>query len=333
MMQFLSENNRTWPRAISIVSVAVGLFASASAWANQKVNDTLDVDTNSYIEIEHINGKIEVIGWDKAQVKVEGELGEKTEEFIFERHGKDVTIKVEVEPYRYNWREENYGSFGDNLVVHVPHGAKISYNAVNAGASFSDISGGLGVEMINGDIDLNNISGRTRLESVNGDIRFSKQTGDLRIETVNGDISGDHEDSRELAIESVNGNINVTTNSEEVRTETVNGRIKLMLDKIRELDVNTVNGRVDATMQLLSGGDIRADSVGGSIDLFFRDPLSARFDIEAHAGGKITNNLSGETMKKAKYGPRRWLEFAYGEGAAKVEISTVSGKVSVNRAE
>ena len=50
-----------------------------------------------------------------------------------------------------------------------------------------------------------------------------------------------------------------------------------------------------------------------------------------HAGGKITNNLSDDKMQKAKYGPSRWLKFSLHGGSAKVDVSTVSGRIKLDK--
>jgi hypothetical protein len=59
--------------------------------------------------------------------------------------------------------------------------------------------------------------------------------------------------------------------------------------------------------------------------------VSARFDIEGHAGGGISNDLSADKMQKAKYGPNRWLKFSLNGGSAKVNVSTVSGRVGLGK--
>jgi hypothetical protein len=59
--------------------------------------------------------------------------------------------------------------------------------------------------------------------------------------------------------------------------------------------------------------------------------VPARFDIEGHAGGGITNKLSDDKMQKAKYGPNRWLKFSLNGGSAKVNVSTVSDRVRLGK--
>ncbi|MDP5130705.1 MAG: hypothetical protein NWQ54_07460, partial [Paraglaciecola sp.] len=95
--------------------------------------------------------------------------------------------------------------------------------------------------------------------------------------------------------------------------------------------LETVNGSLEANMQLQKNGEVNASSVGGSIDLNFQQEVSARFDIQAHAGGNIDNRLSEHKVQKDKYGPSRWLTFSLNGGNAKVNVSTVSGRVKIGK--
>lgn len=315
------------------ISLMVGLLTVSNvAYANQTVNQTLDADSDSHVDIEHMNGSAVIKGWDRDEVMVKGELSEKAKEFIFERSGKRVEIKVEMEHSSYNgksWGNWNSGS-GDDLTIFVPKNSRVTYNSINASVNSENIHGGLDIEVVNGSIDVDDASGRVRLESVNGSIDANKVSGDVQIETVNGSIEGDHSGKGEIGFESVNGDISISTDSPEISAETVNGDLDLRLQEVDELDLSSVNGSIDVVMDLQSNGDVRISTVGGSVDLTFQKGVSARFDIQGHAGGRFVNRLTDDKMQKAKYGPRRWLEFETGSGSAKVEVSTVNGRVELD---
>lgn len=310
---------------------SLGLVSSL-ALAGQKIDQSMDVDGQSYIEIEHMNGSAVVKGWDKDEVQVTGELSENAEEFIFRRNGKSVVIEVEMKRSNKghnSWKNWNNDD-GDDLTIYVPKTSSVNYNSVNANFEGDDLLGGLSVDVVNGGIDVNNIMGRVRLESVNGDITAAKLDGDVRIETVNGDIEGRHSGEGEIGFDSVNGDIRIQSDSREIAAETVNGDIELTLAEVSELDLTTVNGSIEVSMTLVENGDVEIATVGGSVDLMFQRDVSARFDIEGHAGGKFVNRLTNDKMQKAKYGPRRWLEFTTGNGSAKVDVSTVNGRVELD---
>lgn len=305
------------------------LCLSWTALADEKINRSLDVSKTPYVQIEHVNGSAKVIAWDKSEVKVTGTLGDRTEKFIFEKDDNEVLIKVKVENNRgwNNWGSDN----GDDLEIFVPRQSKVYYSAVNADVELVQVRGGARVETVNGSIDAKELAGRIRLESVNGRITAGSLEGDVKISTVNGTIDSRSSKGKEDSYESVNGNIDVVSESGDINVETVNGDIELELGKVNQLNMDTVNGSIDAKLELAENGEIEASSVGGSINLYLQSDVSARFDIEGHAGGNITNKLSDDKMQKAKYGPNRWLKFSLNGGSAKVNVSTVSGRVRLGK--
>lgn len=305
------------------------LSLSISVIAGENIDKTLAVSPNSYVNIEHVNGQAKIIAWDQSEIRVSGTLGDNTEKFIFERNGNDVEISVKVKKRSGwgNWQSDD----GDNLSIFVPTTSKIHYSAVNADVSVTGVKGGADVETVNGKLEVTQLAGRIRLDSVNGDIEASELQGDVKIETVNGDIESYSSSGNDDQYSSVNGDIKVRSESEKLQVETVNGDVELSLASVRLLNLETVNGSLEAKLQLQKNGEVNASSVGGSIDLFFQRDVSARFDIQAHAGGNISNSLSQHKVQSDKYGPGRWLEFSLNDGNGKVNVSTVSGRVKIDK--
>lgn len=305
------------------------LSTGMSLHAKQSVERKLAVSPTSYVEIEHVNGLAKIQGWDKDEVKVSGELGERTEDFIFERNGNDVLIKVEVKKGGSWINSEKYK---DNLTIFVPRRSSVNYQSVNAKVDVSRVLGGSEIQVVNGNVNASELEGRVSLASVNGQIRSHLIKADkLELETVNGNIKDTDSNAEQLDLNSVNGDIESNNRSAEVSAETVNGSIELDLAEIEELELNTVNGSIMACMGLGSDGRVEASSVGGAIKLQFDPQVSARFDIQTHAGGRISNQLSDHKAEKAKYGPSRWLKFNLNKGKARVNVSTVSGRIELNK--
>ena len=308
----------------------IGIMTVLSVSAGEQIDRIVEANPKGYVEIEHVNGKAEIKGWDKPQVQVKGTLGELTERFVFERRGNEVLIKVKVKNSRKHSSRWG-GDDEDQLVIFVPRQSRLNYTAVNADVLLSDVKGGVSAETVNGDIKAKQLAGRLRLESVNGDINASELQGDVAIQTVNGDIRSNSTQGREDRYETVNGDVNAESSSEEVRATTVNGDVKLMMQSIKYANLETVNGELKIVLALAEGGELHATSVGGEIDLNFSAGVSALFDIRAHAGGKITNRLTQDTVQKEKYGPSSWLATSTGQGQGKVSVSTVNGRVSISK--
>ncbi|MDO6568532.1 DUF4097 family beta strand repeat-containing protein [Alteromonas sp. 1_MG-2023] len=311
------------------VLISSSLLA-VSAHAGEKIDRMLDAPNNAKIDIEHVNGDAEIRGWDKPQVQVTGELGENTEEFIFEQRGNVIVIHVEVERSGMDWWKNKSKVKGDDLVIFVPKTSDVNYTAVNADVEISDITQGVNVEVVNGDVLISDVADRVKVESVNGDITLKNVKGRLDIETVNGDVEAAHSGQEDVSFVAVNGDLKLASTSPDVTVETVNGGIDLKLEKIDSLSVTTVNGTTNARMYLNKNGRLNANSVGGELHFSFQPEVAAQFDIETHAGGKITNNVSSDEAKKPKYGPSSWLRFINNDGSANVDISTVNGRITID---
>lgn len=312
------------------VFAAVALCFSSIVTAGEKIDRTIDASESPFIDVEHVNGKAIIKVWDNNQVRVAGELGDDTDKFIFERNGREIDIHIKTKPNRGFWGGSK-NTDGDDITIYVPRMSSLSYESVNANVNVSGISQGLSVEVVNGDVEVANTSGKTAIESVNGMISVDGVSGDISLETVNGKIEGRHVDTGDIKLSSVNGDITIRSSATRVIGETVNGEMELSLDSVRGVALSTVNGEIKASMVLVDNGDVDVSSVGGDIELTFKDTLSARFEIEAHAGGNIVNRISDDKMEKAKYGPGRWLEFVHNGGNGRVEVSTVSGRVVIQQ--
>lgn len=310
----------------SWIGITALVFTTMGAIAGERVDENMKVDKDVYVDIEHTNGDAKVFGWDKDEVQVRGELDDKAKEFIFEKRGGTVIIHVKMEKSR-SWSSNKYK--GDDLEIFVPMGARVEYTSVNADVQFKDLNAGLKAETVNGDIDVRDIVGRIRLETVNGGIDARNLDGDLNFETVNGEINDEKSSGSEATYASVNGEIMVNSSVPEVMAESVNGDLELKLGMVQKIEMTTVNGTIDVHMDLMEGGTVEGSNVSGRINLSLQNDVSAEFDIDSHAGGRLVNNLTDDDVRKAKYGPGRWLDFTTRGGKGKVELSTVSGRIEL----
>lgn len=153
-------------------------------------------------------------------------------------------------------------------------------------------------------------------------------TGDIELNTVNGDIQ-DVDSKGEVQIETVNGDINTNTSAEELTISNVNGDMDLKLLDVKEIEISTVNGDIDLGVNTKKLEKAYITTVGGDADIRFEGDVDAEFNLEAHSGGDITNRLTGDKVKKDKYGPGESLKFSMGSGKANIEIDTVSGDIRI----
>lgn len=304
-------------------------MASPILVAGEKVDEVVDTKAKGKVEINVMNGDVTIHSWDKNQVKVVGELDDKAEGYQFEAHGNgQVTFKVNMPKNR--WNNNYYNDKGSQLEIWLPKSNKLRFEGVNVNVTASKINGGTMINTVNGDIAASELSKRVHLETVNGTIDAKSLSDKISLNTVNGKVL-DNNSVGSIEIETVNGDITSTSKAEEVNISNVNGDIDLMLQLVHELEISTVNGDIDGKLELADDARFYVSTVGGDADIEFTGKVSASFNIEAHAGGDITNKLTKDKVKKAKYGPGESLRFSTGGGEAEVEMSTVSGDITIKK--
>ncbi|MFK3938584.1 DUF4097 family beta strand repeat-containing protein [Alkalihalobacillus sp. NPDC078783] len=145
------------------------------------------------------------------------------------------------------------------------------------------------------DLDISTVSGDITLD---GDFTL----GELTMEMVSGDLvnSGDLQ-TDEIDIDSVSGNVHlVQVTSSEIQADTVSGNVSVQYDREQgDLSVDTVSGKVDVTSPT----------------------WNAEYDLDT---------LSGTIMDQGTRIKAREYSSSISNGNAEVEISTLSGDITLN---
>ena len=226
--------------------LSLALLASASIAASAKVTEkfaqTYPLDAKGSIRVENVNGSVEIIAWDKAEVSLEAEKSAKNQDALSRMH-----LKIESTSSRLNIKTEHEkgwkGWDNANAQVHyklmVP--ARVSLEKV---------------DVVNANIRVTGLKGSVNLDTVNGSINASDLSGPGEFETVNGSIT--------VAYATLPANPN------KISLDTVNGSctLKLPANANFTLETETVNGRISCdfpiTLQKSGKGDLRgAVGTGG----------------------------------------------------------------------
>jgi len=301
---------------------------STSVFAGDKINETVDTKARGNVTIDVLSGNVDINVWDKNQVQIVGELSDDAKGYTFEvDNNGEVYFKVEMPNNRWgNWNDDD----GSNLKIMMPKTNNLRFEGVNVNIEAAGIQGESRINTVNGNVTASSLESRIKLETVNGNIKSTDLKGKINLNTVNGKIR-DKNSQGELEIETVNGDINTDTSATEIGISNVNGEMKINAKSVEEMEVGTVNGDIEVILSLTEKGHFSYSSVGGDADIYFVGDISASFNIETHAGGDITNHLTKDKSKEAKYGPGESLKFSMGTGSAEVQIDTVSGDVTLNK--
>lgn len=278
------------------------MLIGTSVCAAEEINRSMDAAADGMVSIENVAGSVEVRGWSRNQVEVTGELGDNVEEFIFERDGNEVFIKVKVP------RRSSRGISSD-LVVNIPENSTLEVDTVSA------------------DIDVSDVRGEQELESVSGDVTTAAFGADVELSTVSGDIEvqGDNVSARS-ELTTVSGDVDADSLAGEIGVEAVNGDISVINGAFNRARLESVNGSITFHNRLIGDGRLDIETINGAVDVDFGGDVSARFDIETFNGG-IRNCFGPDPVRTSKYTPGRELKFSEGDAAGRVTIRTLNGSL------
>jgi DUF4097 and DUF4098 domain-containing protein YvlB len=282
--------------------LVMALVAPVTA-ADREVKESGPASATGTVMIENISGSVVVVGWDKAEVSVEGTLSGDIEELRFKTGKNKTQIEVVYPKNQKNIKGEA------NLVINVPRGSRLE------------------VESISAFIEVSDVTGQVDVSSISGDVTVTGECEELEAESISGDVFVEG-GAPEIEIGSISGKVKASGKVSDIEVGTVSGSIDLAFEKYLGLNVESVAG--DATVK----GDLAGDAHfsfnlhSGDLTLTVPGDLSADFEIETFSG-EIDNDFGQKSRKTSKYAPGRELEFTVGGGAARVRINTFSGDVVI----
>jgi DUF4097 and DUF4098 domain-containing protein YvlB len=290
-------------KKLTLVVIGCLLFSVANA---KDVNESLDADAKGRVTIFNMAGSVNVEGWSRKVVEVTGSLGDDVEEFVFERDGDEIKIKVKVPG-----RRKSHIDITSKLTIHVPKGSSIEVATISA------------------DIEVEGVQGEQELQSVSGDIVTQSFAAEVVAESVSGDIDvqGDGKDT-DAELASVSGDITAENLAGRVAAESVSGDVVVAGGSFDRAMIETVSGDIVYQSTLRKDGKLHVETVNGDVDINFVGDVSARFDIDTF-NGDIENCFGPEARQTSRYAPGLELSFSEGAGEGRVVISTFNGDLTM----
>ncbi len=241
-------------RLPALVLTSLVLVAAARASVTESFQQTYPLNADGIVHLENVNGDIDIVAWDKAEVSLDAVKKGRTNDDLAK-----VTLEIDSTPgkLRIKTKYAKTGLFGNvNASVRyklmVPAGARLEkIDTVNSDITVNGVRGAVNLDIVNGSISATGLAANARLDSVNGSLRaeFASLAG-----------------VTEVKLDSVNGSASVTLPKDagaRIDADTVNGRISVdqpvKLGKV---------GRRTFTGQIGTGGpEINLETVNGSISI------------------------------------------------------------------
>ena len=204
------QMRRIWMSLLILAALTV-LSMPAQAF-DEVFNKSYHLDSNGSVELQNINGSIEIAGWDRDTVEVYAVKYAKSASADLSRVRIDVASAPDHLSVATRYPQEKGVEVSVEYHIRVPRHARLTQ-----------------IGTVNGGVRASHMETTGALRSVNGNVEVFDSAGGFRTRTTNGNL---HLELLRL------------DPSEPVDAETVNGSIQVALrpNASAALDVHTLNG-------------------------------------------------------------------------------------------
>jgi DUF4097 and DUF4098 domain-containing protein YvlB len=161
----------------SFRATALFVLALTVAWAvpsyaiTKEVSQSYPLQPGGSIELQNVNGAIEVQGWDRNEVEVHAVKTAKQRESDLDRVSIDVDAKPDAISITTRYPQNEGVEVAVDYTIHVPHSARLEH---------------LGT--INGTLRIAGVEAVENLHTVNGNIEVFEAGGSVHAHTTNGNV-------------------------------------------------------------------------------------------------------------------------------------------------
>ena len=294
----------------ALIGTALLAALAAPAAADRPIEESLELAADGELQVEILSGSLVVHGWDRAEVRVTGSVGDDVDDLDIGGDGRRAWVEVDGD------HAHSRHDLDADLEIWLPSTARLLVDTLSA------------------DIGVSDLAGELELGAVSGDITVSGSPSSIEAETVSGDVRLDGADSRSgtaVAVETVSGNVQLHGVGRTVEASAVSGTIEVSaVAQVHDIGLETVSGGVELEAALAPGARVDISSHSGSIVLRLPGDTSASFDVSTF-NGSVDNDFGPPAQRVDRFGPGKSLEFSTGGGDARISIETFSGDVGLKR--
>jgi DUF4097 and DUF4098 domain-containing protein YvlB len=297
---------------------------------------------------------VSVEGWDKNELWISVRPGDDVERIEIDNSASRPEIRVVVPKRKAR-------KISTDIDVRMPFGASLEISGVSMDARVRGIEGDVDLHSVSGTVMVNAEGGEVDAETVSGDVRvggraesieantssgtvfISGETPDLRAETISGDVrvEGRIEEGktsttsgtisvkghvRDLEAQTISGDVRVETLGARGEVSTVSGTVRVAGELLERLEVGSISGDIEVDTMLTPDAEVDLETKSGRVALRVPRDTPAHYELKSFSGN-LRNEFGGQAERRN--GPGRELVFSEGEGSADVEMSSMSGDLTL----
>jgi DUF4097 and DUF4098 domain-containing protein YvlB len=175
------------------VLLATLVLASPSYAYKQDFDKTYPLEPGGSVELQNVNGSVELSGWDRNEVQVRAVKTARRNEADLTRVTIEVAAKPSAVAVMTRYPQDQGVEVAVDYAIRVPHGARLKLiSTVNGAVRISGVENAGELRTVNGDIEVYDSAGPVTAHATNGNVHLElhrfNDTGAASAETTNGSI-------------------------------------------------------------------------------------------------------------------------------------------------
>jgi DUF4097 and DUF4098 domain-containing protein YvlB len=159
-------------RATALGVLLLGVLGAVPGFAISKdFNQSYPLQPGGSLELQNVNGAVEVQGWDRNEVEVRAVKTAKQKEADLERVSIDVDARPDSVSIATRYPQNEGVEVAVDYTIHVPHSAHLEH-----------------IGTVNGTLKIAGVENVEDLHTVNGNIEVYEAGGTVHAHTTNGNV-------------------------------------------------------------------------------------------------------------------------------------------------
>jgi putative adhesin len=291
-----------------LASCALVYFVVAplgAALAQTPVDRRVPAEPNGIVEIRNVSGSVDVVPGEQREVRIVGTLADNVERLDVSADGNRVSIEVVL-------TEDSRSRDGTRLEIQAPPGSELR------------------VETVSASIDVRGIVGEQRLSTVSGSLRTEGIERNLDAKSVSGSVTVNGGSKTAVTrAESVSGSVDLRGLRGEVEARSVSGGVRVAAETLSRAALSSISGAVSLRAGLEDNSRIAVNTTSGSVNVMLAGNAAADYELSTFSGN--IDNCFGPAAEVSRGPPNRQLRFREGNSGARVELSSMSGGITMCR--
>src|SRR5467141_1779697 len=222
--------------ALAVLFLAV-VWAVPSFAISKEFNQSYPLQPGGSLELQNVNGTVDVQGWDRNEIEVHAVKTAKHKESDLERVSIEVAVKPDAISIATRYPQNEGVEVAVEYTIHVPHGARVEH-----------------IGTVNGTLRVAGVDTVEDLHTVNGNIEVFEAGGSVHAHTTNGNV---HLELTHLRDKDKNG----------ATAETTNGSLVLAVPSDMQADVEArcLNGNFFSELPITMESSQRPREMHGKL--------------------------------------------------------------------